>query len=127
MVINFRKKEDSRANKIYFYTMFEGGDADTRHPQEFEMKGITFANYQEHIAEIEKEVNLHKQLKDILRNHSDDKRGGYAAAKEISDELADMYDNVPNDPQCDYQFKCSLSYTKLIGYDETGTKYEHHF
>jgi len=126
MIINFRKKEDSRANKIYFFTMFSGGDADTRHPQEYEIKGITFQNYQEHIYEIEKEVNLHKQLKDILREYSD-KQYGYKAASEISDELASMYDNVPNDPQCDYQFKCRLDYIKLIGYDEIGTKYEHSF
>lgn len=127
MIINFIKKEDSRANKIFFHVMFEGGDADTKHQQEFEMKGITFQNYQEHIAEIEKEVNLYKQLKDIIKEYSDDKYAGYDAAKEISEELANMYDNVPNDPQCDYQFKCSLEYTKLIGYDEIGTKYEHSF
>lgn len=127
MIINFRKKEDSRANKVYFYVMFSGGDADTKHPREFEMKGITYQNYQEHIAEIEKEVNLHKQLKDNLREFSDDKYAGYDAAKEISDELANMYDNVPNDPQCDYQFKCSLDYIKLIAYDEVGNKYEHNF
>ena len=38
-------------------------------------------------------------------------------------DIADMYDNTPNDPQSDYQYKCYIHNMTLIGYDEKGNKY----
>ena len=42
----------------------------------------------------------------------------------LSEEMARLYDDVPNDPESDYSYKCYLSRITLIGYDQTGSKYE---
>ena len=81
MNIKFRKKEESRANKLYLHILFEGGDGDTSHPQEIELKGITFGNYKEHISKIEEEVNKYNVLKEILDEHIGDKSAGYDAER----------------------------------------------
>lgn len=44
--------------------------------------------------------------------------------EEYGEEIARLYDNAPNDPQGDYQFKCYISSIKVVGYDDKGNRYE---
>ena len=124
MNIQFRKTESSRTNKFYISIMFAGGDADTEHPHEYEMKGITYQNYTEHLDEIEAEVKKYKLLKELLDEYGQDHDAYEAILEEHGKEVASLFENTPNDPQCDYQFKCYLDSIELVAYDESGNKYE---
>lgn len=124
MNIKFEKKENTRANKFYISVMFEGGDADTDHPEEYEMQGITFYNYKEHLDTIKSEVEKYKKLKDILEEYSQARSPFDEILEEYGEDMASLYENTPNDPQCDYQFKCHLSSIVLTAYDSDGNKYQ---
>ena len=43
--------------------------------------------------------------------------------EEYGQEIFDLWEQAPNDPAGDYQWKCYLSSIKLVGYDEQGNKY----
>ena len=43
--------------------------------------------------------------------------------RKFGKDIARMFDNAPNDPQSDYQYKCYLSSMSLVGYDEEGNKH----
>lgn len=119
----FRKTEEPKKDKLYLLLNFAGGDADTEHPEYHEFRGIKFSEYQNHLDEINKVIGDYKILKKILDNHGENPK--YEDVKsEYGDEIAKLYDNTPNDPQADYQFKCYLSSMELIGYDEDGNKHE---
>ena len=51
--IKFTKTEESRAGKLFLFLDFEGGDADTSHPEEVEFEKFGYADYKEHLPEIE--------------------------------------------------------------------------
>jgi hypothetical protein len=129
MKLNFILKEKSRSGQFFISLMYEGGDADTDHPVEHGIKAsdgtkITYLNYQEYLTDIEKEVNDYKKLQSFLdANYSDN--NGYKKINDLyGDKLANMYDNTPNDPQTDFQFKCTLDSIKIGYYDESGDRYE---
>ena len=125
MKIQFKKTESSRANKFYIFVKYYGGDADTEHPTEWQIPGVTYQNYKEHLELIETEVKKYKLLEELLDEYAMDKHDGYdAILAEHGDEMAGMFESVPNDPQCDYQFKCHLDDITLVAYDEEGNKYE---
>ena len=42
---------------------------------------------------------------------------------EYGDEMARLFDNTPNDPQADYQFKCYIDRIELHAYDDKGDLY----
>jgi hypothetical protein len=44
--------------------------------------------------------------------------------EEWGEEVAQMFDNAPNDPQSDYSTKTSLQSVILRGYDDKGNMYE---
>jgi len=123
--IKWQKEEDSRAGQVYILLNFEGGDADTRHPQEELIEGVTWDNYKENIELIEAEVNKYKLLQEILEDISRgrNEKGYEEILKEYGEEVASMYENVPGDPQADFQFKCYLDSIELVAYDNTGVKY----
>lgn len=119
MKIQFHKEEESRANKLYLVVNYYGGDADTDHPKEYEYKHIKFHEWELYKEEIEADVENYRKLKTALKLDS------YGEMlDEWGEEIADLYETVPNDPQNDYQFKCSLDGVILRGYDENGTMYE---
>ena len=121
----FSKVEDSKANKVYLYILFEGGDADTQHPVYHEFKNIKFSEYENHLDEINKVINNYKILKRILNVNSRDHLDSYKEVeKKYGEEIAYLYDNTPNDPQTDYDTKCYLDSLELIGYDENGNKHK---
>lgn len=117
--IKFTLKEQSRANKFYIFVMFAGGDADTEHPQEYLMP-FPFSEYEKHLAEIGDKIEFYETLKSVLSNEFE--------YEEILDkfgkDMADAYENVPNDPQNDYQEKCYIDDITLVGYDMQGNKFE---
>lgn len=118
-----KEKISDKANKLYLHVDYAGGDADTDHPETYLLHEIPFDEYEKHLEAISAEVDKYETLKQILGY------GGhtmnYAEIKEeYGNEIADMFDNVPNDPQSDYQFKCYIEYIYLIGYDKEGNKYQ---
>ena len=120
----FTKKESPKIDKLYLYVLFEGGDADTRHPEEYDL-GIKFSDYENHLDKIKSEISNYMILQDILDVNSSSHLEDYDEVKsKYGEDIANMYDNVPNDPQADYQFKCYIDTIKLIGYDNEGNKYE---
>lgn len=122
---DFKKTESSKIDKLYLFIMFEGGDADTKHPEYIEFKGIKFSEYKDHLDEIQNLIDKYKILKGVLDINSRDYCKKYnQVVNRFGREIADLYDQVPNDPQCDFQFKCYIDRIKLVGYDENGNKHE---
>ena len=117
----FKKVEAPKRDKIYLLVEYAGGDADTEHPELHEFKGIKFSEYEQHLDEIQILIDDYKLLKNILRQN----RVNYdEISKKYGKDMAQMYDNAPNDPQSDYQYKCYIDSMKLVGYDEEGNKHE---
>ncbi len=122
--IEFKKEDESRTNKIYLVLEFAGGDADTEHPEEI-LLPFPYSKWKNNIDEIELQVSLYRQLEEVLDDHDYRTKGMYDEVKaEYSEEVADLYDNVPGDPQNDFQYKCYISGMHLIGYTHKGTKYK---
>jgi hypothetical protein len=117
--IKFTLKEKSRANNFYIFVMFAGGDADTEHPQEFLMP-FPFSEYEKHLGEIKTQIEFYQNLKTVLESEMKYDE----ILEEYNKEMANAYDNVPNDPQNDYQDKCYLDSITLVGYDMQGNKFE---
>lgn len=122
MEINFKKVEESRAGKVYLRVMYYGGDADTSHPDDTLLKDITFDNISEKTEEIAELVKPYVILRDLLSDPTESHNYN-DLVDEYGEAIARLYDNVPNDPQADYQFKCSFDYMELIGYDASGAKH----
>jgi hypothetical protein len=121
--IKLELKEKARLNVVYLLVMFEGGDADTEHPKEYLLEGVTFEDFAKQQDLVQAELDKYRDLKEILDTNGDDM--DYSEVVEgYGDEIAQMFDNVPNDPQCDYQFKCHLGHVDIIAYDSKGNKYE---
>lgn len=128
MNIKLTKKEDSEAGKVYLHIMFMGGDADTEHPEYFLLENINYIGDKDSIdlnEEHIKLINNFKILRDVLdinnRSYTDDYND---VLEKYGEEIADLYDNVPNDPQNDFQNKCYFSYLEIIAYDKEGNKYQ---
>lgn len=125
--IEFKKVRESKSGKFYIKVMYEGGDADTEHPEEYQLPGVTAYNYQDQASRevIAQELAILHTLDGILDvnhpNYCDD----YDEIKrKYGEGIATAYDNVPNDPQTDYEDKCYLDYIELVMYDEQGNRYE---
>ena len=73
-----------------------------------------------HLDEVNHLIDTFKKLKKVL---SDTDIEYDEVLSEYGEEVARLYDNAPNDPQCDYQYKCYLSSMELHGYDENGDLY----
>ncbi len=135
----FKEVERCKTDQVWLWLLYEGGDADTRHPEEISL-GIRYSEIDEHADEIKEIIEKYKRLKKVLdcgsyggrirsrringeyRNVISN-RGGRPDV-EIEDDLQDLVDNAPNDPQNDFQDKCYLSSMKLIAYDIEGNKHE---
>lgn len=124
MKIKFEKVESSRAGTIWLNIEYMGGDADTEHFNE-EKFDFPYSDYKNHLKEIENRVNQYNIIKKLTDGSGGTQRHKYEDLKEeYGEDIADMYESVPNDPQADYQFKTSLRYLTLIGYDDNGNKYK---
>lgn len=121
--IKFELKEATRANTLWMSLDYYGGDADSDHHEEWKFD-FPYSEWQDHIKEIEEEIAKYKILKKLTGiTHGDDVKYE-EIEKEYGKEIADMYEDVPNDPQGDFQFKTVLDYIYLVGYDEKGNKYQ---
>lgn len=123
--IKFELKEKSRADKIFLRVTYAGGDADTEHPQDILLK-FPYSEWKQNLEAIQKEVETYKILKDLLNiNSSKYIKNDYDQVLELyGKEVADLYDNVPGDPQTDFYCKCYLDGVSLIGYTDKGNVYE---
>jgi len=125
MEINFRKIEESRAGKVYLNVVYMGGDADTSHPEEILLDGITFDNIGEKTEEIAALIKPYVILQDLLDVNSSSYTENYAdVLEEHGEEIAKLFDNVPGDPTTDFQYNCSIRYIELVGYDSTGARHK---
>lgn len=125
MVIKFREISKPLINKMFLELIFEGGDGDTKHPMQIELKGITLDNYINKLSEIEEIVNTYKTLKNILNINSVDFLEDYNEVLiKYGDKVAHAYDITPGDPQNDYQNRTYLGKMTLVAYDEKGTRWE---
>jgi hypothetical protein len=116
----FKLKQHAKRNCVYLHVDFEGGDADTNHPESYLIKGVTMDNIDEHLEEINHMIDNFKKLKKVL----DDSDNSYEqVVEEYGEEIARLYDNTPNDPQSDYSYKCYISSIELHAYDENGDLY----
>jgi hypothetical protein len=136
---NFKRTGSAKLDCMYLHLMYEGGDADTRHPDNVKLP-FKFSEYKEHLEEINEIIDRYKRLKKVLDcnggwgeidyNRAKKKyvvktrRGNNRQEEEIDDDLQRLIDDVPNDPQTDFDKKCYLSNIKLIGYDQEGNKHE---
>jgi hypothetical protein len=114
--LEFKKKEESKNDKIFLLLDFEGGDADTEHP-EYEEFNFKFSEWEQNIDEIARMVQKYESLKRFLSSNT-------CPDKEDDEELFYMYENAPYDPQGDWQNKCYLSSISVIGYDAEGNKWQ---
>ena len=124
MKIDFRLTEQSKANTIWLKINF-GGDADTEHPEYIKFD-LPFSEYENHLDEIEEIVNEYKTLKKILDVNSSSMmycESYKEALEKHGEKMAKLFDNVPNDPQADFQFKCSLAGIELVAYDKESNEY----
>jgi hypothetical protein len=124
MKLEFKLKEKSRANKVFLCVKYAGGDADTEHPNEYE---YDFPSYEidKNLHIIEKDIKEFKILEKILDVNSKEYSKSYEEIEEkYGDKIVRLYENVPNDPQTDYQTKCYIDEISVIKYDENGNKYE---
>lgn len=120
MQLQLEFKEKSKNNKVFIVEKYYGGDADTEHFEEFELTNFTM-NYDNNIIVIDDSwKSYYEQLKDALRNYEDynDVLNAY------NEEIADAWDNAPNDPQNDYQNKTRLDSVFVVYYDHEGTKFQ---
>jgi len=123
MSFKFKKTKDSQSDKLYLFVNYEGGDGDTKHPEYYEFKNIKFSEYQNHLEEIQSKIKDFKTLKKILDSSSGDVEYDYVKT-EYGDKIARLFDDAPNDPQCDYQWKCYVDRIQLVGFDSEGNKFE---
>ena len=134
--IKFELKDKSRANTLWLKLEYMSGDADAYEYEEINL-GIPYSEWKNNLDKIEKEIKDYEligkftDINDGLcishprYNRKDDIGDPYEWVKEnYSEELANMYDNVPGDSTVDHQWKAHLSDITLIGYDEQGNKYE---
>lgn len=124
---DFEKTESPKRDILYLLLKYEGGDADTKHHEYHLFKNIKFSEYKEseNMAEINRTIEMYKKLKRILDNRFSSEGVDWIELEKLhGKEIVDLLDNVPNDPQNDYQDKCYLDGMKLIGYDIEGNKHE---
>lgn len=121
MKLDFRLREKSKNNQVYIQLNFEGGDADTQHPEEHLIKDVKFEEIEQKMDIITAEIAKYKLLKEVLDTSNDlnyeDVEDTYGT------EIAKLLDDVPNDPQSDFQYKCYLDSIEVVGYNAAGDKY----
>lgn len=122
LLLEFVKQ--SQAGKVFIVEKYYGGDADTEHFDEIELK--------EFIVDIDVEAGrceitiddswkeFYSKLKQALRDYEDydDVLSTY------DEEIADAWGNAPNDPQNDYQSKTRLDTVYVVYYSSNGDKYQ---
>ncbi len=117
MFVKFKTlKSTPTKNKVYLRLNYEGGDADSYHPELVDLN-IPF------LKKIEIDSNLiqeYKVLQEILesRIHNYQKiETNYGLV------IAELWDSVPMDPESDFEFKCRLKSIQVLGYDKSGKCY----
>ena len=119
----FELEEKSKNDSLWIHLMYSGGDADSEHPEEYQLD-IKFSEYENHLEKIDEEVKKYKILEKLTSDNHGENLEYEDLEEKYGEDIANMYDNVPNDPQGDYQFKTSLDSITLVGYDKEGNKYE---
>jgi hypothetical protein len=120
----FRRGREPKKDELYLMLDFEGGDADTKHPEYYKFD-FPFSEYRDNLAEIYKVIKKYKTLGRILDVNNRDFCDNYRdVLKKFGQDIARLFDNTPNDPQTDYDTKCYLGGMRLVGYDKDGVEHE---
>lgn len=138
MKIKFEKQKESVLNTLFLKLEYMSGDADAYEYEEVSIPGVNYTNYLDNLDIIKKEVDNYKIISKFTDcndqlclshgtrwglgqkyNISYDKTYDYIKEK-YSEDLADMYDNVPSDSTCQGRIKAFLSNILLYAYNEKG-------
>jgi len=125
----FELKEKVKTNIFNILVKFEGGDADTSHYEVYEIEGVTALNYTQpsHWSKVDEQLEIIKAAKQVLSNGKWSSYFDYEATKEEwGKEIADFCDDIPSDPQADYQFKCYIDSIILQYYDSEGNLFNNY-
>jgi hypothetical protein len=124
-IANWKRKEDSRRDRLYLVAVFEGGDADLSERLELELD--TPFSFDLDPVDIVNDIAKLKILQDILDVNSKNYISGadHEKVKELygQDVWELFYDWVPVDPFSDGK-NCRLDRFFLIGYDADSNMYE---
>lgn len=130
MKIKFKKRKESLLDTVFLKLEYMSGDADAYEYEEVSFgEHIKFSNYEEHLEEIQKIVEQYKLISKFTDCNDklslEDERDAYEYIKEnYSEELADLYENVPGDSTCDSQRTAHLRRIILCGYNDIGEYFE---
>jgi len=121
----FEKVEESNSGKFFLDVEYMGGDADTQHFERESIPGVNAYNYMDNWDIIKAELDKYRKLAPWLERDFDEDNIYDKILEEYGEDhyLLSWYENAPQDPQCDFQFKCTLAGVDLIYYDEQGNKY----
>jgi hypothetical protein len=122
--IKFRRVGEPKKEQLFLEILFEGGDADTKHPKKYEFKGFKYSDWEQHLPEINKVIGEYQTLQKILDVNCKEHCEEYDEVKtKYGEDMADLYDQSPRDPQCDYQYHCYIDRMELVGFDENGVEW----
>jgi hypothetical protein len=120
----FHLKERSRGEKVFLVLKFMGGDADTFETEEIEIDTNDFTPSEFYVdEEFQALIDKYKIIKGLQNDESSHKMYDILESK-YGEEIANLYDNIPGDPQTYGEFKCSLQWITIRGYDYMGNMYE---
>ena len=122
---DFKLKTKSKINTFRIWVEYMGGDADTYHNEYYELPDVDAETMNVFRPQINELVRTLKKLGNILDVNNSEYLECYDDVLEKHGrEVADMYDDVPGDPQCDYQYKTSMSEIRLQYFDDNGNLWE---
>jgi hypothetical protein len=124
MNINFKQNGQLKLNDFYIEVSYEGGDGDYSTHEVYRVKDqegqlLNASNFKDHLDIVEKELTVYKQLMVALsiENYNE-------VVRKYDEEVADAWDNAPNDPTNDYQDKMYIDRIKLVYVDSQGKIFE---
>jgi hypothetical protein len=107
--------EKSKANTFFIEVQYYGGDGATYENEQLFIDGVNALNYlePENQTKIFEKINFLELIKDIhgIEFNYDEIKSEYGSV------VANFIDNIPGDPECDYQYKCSFDCFELRYYD----------
>ena len=115
------QKSISKANTFFIELEFYGGDAVTYHREQEMLDGITALNY----IKPENQTVIFKRIEflELVKNVSTPEFCYDEIEAKYGEKVAKFIDNMPNDPECDFQFKCTFDDFELRYYDSESNLY----
>jgi hypothetical protein len=124
MKIKFKKEEESLLNTFFLYLTYMSGDADAYEYDKVYIPGVDYTNYLDNLDKIKEVVDQYKLIGRFTDCNDKlcltDNEDAYKYIQDnYSQELADIYDNVPTDTTC-CDYLAHLSNIEIHAYNEKG-------